>query len=231
MGEGGETCISSTSLKVCEMFVELLESQHYGFCVPLFNCSQSTGVSWTAMLQKPEMEGDRCGHFLAIPGMWVSALAVGSRGLSPHSFLQETISGSNRVAFPRCLLMLSCVQVVQRVQDVSLTMARLCCAFMEAREPVMEERGWHLGSLDALRLRGSDAHVLQMGQVTLCAACPESPDPSYNSSGWKSFFFFFLIFPQPDAVNPTKTSDWGRDYVLRFQPLSVSGVNFRPALE
>lgn len=45
------------------------------------------------------------------------------------------------------------------------------------------------------------------------------------------FFFFFLIFPQPDAVNPTKTSDWGRDYVLRFQPLSVSGVNFRPALE
>jgi len=43
--------------------------------------------------------------------------------------------------------------------------------------------------------------------------------------------FFFLIFLHPDAVNPTKTSDWGRDYMLRFQPLSVSGVNFRPALE
>uniref|UniRef100_A0A8C9G619 LIM zinc-binding domain-containing protein n=1 Tax=Pavo cristatus TaxID=9049 RepID=A0A8C9G619_PAVCR len=103
--------------------------------------NQSTGVSWTAMLQKPEMEGDRCGHFSAIPGMRVSASAVGSRGLSPHSFLQEMISGSNRVAFPHYLLMLSCRQVVQRVQDVTLTIAGLCCAFMEAREPVVGGRG------------------------------------------------------------------------------------------
>lgn len=174
------------------MFLELLESQHYGFCVPLFNCSQSTGVSWTAMLQKPEMEGDRCGHFSAIPGMQVSASAVGSRGLSPLSFLQETISGSNRVTFPSCLLVLSCGQVVPRVQDVTLTMAGLCCAFMEAREPVVGGRGWHLGSLDVLSLRGSNAHVLQMGQVTLCAACHGFPCLSYDSSGWKSFFLSHL---------------------------------------
>lgn len=47
---------------------------------------------------------------------------------------------------------------------------------------------------------------------------------SHGFSGEK--FFFFLIFPCPDVVNPTKTFDWSRDYVLRFQPLSASGVNF-----
>lgn len=47
--------------------------------------------------------------------------------------------------------------------------------------------------------------------------------PSHQFSGER---VFFLIFPCPDAANPTKTFDWSRDYVLRFQPLSVSGVNF-----
>lgn len=49
---------------------------------------------------------------------------------------------------------------------------------------------------------------------------------SRHFSGKGFFGFFFLSFSCPDAVNPTKTFDWSRDYVLGFQPLSASGVNF-----
>lgn len=53
------------------------------------------------MLQKPEMEGDRCGHFSTIPGMRVFASAVDSRGFLPRFFLQEVVSGPSKAAFPR----------------------------------------------------------------------------------------------------------------------------------
>lgn len=62
-------------------------------------------------------------------------------------------------------------------------------------------------------------------------ACPVSPLPQPSFLRGKVVLFFFLIFPRPDAANPTKTFDWSRDYMLRFQPLSASGVNFLPELK
>lgn len=70
---GDRSICSSKGLVLCDFF--------FFFCVRSFNCVQSTEVSWTAMLQKPEMEGDRCGHFSTIPGMRVFASVVDSRGV------------------------------------------------------------------------------------------------------------------------------------------------------
>lgn len=90
---------------------------------------------------------------------------------------------------------------------------------------------------------GAEWGIAKMGDVLmrtlckprcgLCLAHPTPPSPSSPLGLWClewdgecRFGGFFLSFPCPDTTNPTKTFDWSRDYMLRFQPLSASGVNF-----
>lgn len=101
---GDRSICSSKGLVLCDFF--------FFFCVRSFNCVQSTEVSWTAMLQKPEMEGDRCGHFSTIPGMRVFASAVDSQGFLPRSFLQEVVSGPSEAAFPRQHPLSACAELL-----------------------------------------------------------------------------------------------------------------------